>query len=100
MAAPNSIPDSPGRMPSPLAMILRVNATQAWRKLKAIRQQSRLLSSLIVLFILGYLVIAFGLFHQGLRFIGQFMGLGGLLVERLMFLLFAFLFSLLLISLQ
>ncbi len=98
MAAPIPIPETSVRIPSPLAMLLRVNATQAWRKLKAIRQQSRLLSSLIGLFIFGYLVIAFGLFYQGLRFIGQFMGLGGLLVERLMFLLFAFLFSLLLIS--
>jgi hypothetical protein len=39
---------------------------------------------------------AFTLFYGGLRFIGRFPGLGGLLVERLLFLLFACLFGLLL----
>jgi len=75
-----------------------VNLLQSWRRLKDIRRQSKLLSSLILLFIGGYAVLAFWLFGVGLRFVGSFPGLGFLLVERLMFLLFAFLFVLLVFS--
>ena len=86
------------KFPSPLGLLVRVNALQAWRRVKAIREQSRLLSALIGLFIAGYAVLAFWLFRQGLRFVANFPGLGTLLIERLMFLLFAFLFVLLLFS--
>jgi ABC-2 type transport system permease protein len=84
--------------PSPLGLLVRVNAVQAWRRVKSIREQSRLLSSLIGFFIVGYVVLAFWLFRKGLEFLATFPGLGTLLVERLMFLLFAFLFVLLLFS--
>jgi ABC-2 type transport system permease protein len=81
-----------------LRLLLRTNALQAWRKIRALRRQSRLLSSLIGLFVLGYVVVAFWLFSISLRFLGAFPGLGPVLVERLIFLLFAFLFVLLLFS--
>src|SRR6266536_5921101 len=85
--------------PSPLALLFRVNALQAWRRVTAIRERSRLLSSLIGFFIVGYVTLAFWLFRVGLEFvITHFPGLGSLLVERLLFLLFAFLFVLLLFS--
>lgn len=71
---------------------------QAWRKIKSLREQSRLLTSVIALFIVGYLVLSFELFSWGLRFIMSFPGLGTVLTERLMYLLFAFLFALLLLS--
>src|SRR2546426_4385483 len=84
---------------SPLALLFRVNALQAWRRVKGIRDRSRLLSSLIGFFIVGYVALAFWLFRFGLEFvITHFPGLGTLLIERLMFLLFAFLFVLLLFS--
>jgi ABC-2 type transport system permease protein len=83
---------------SPLWLLVRVNALQGWRKLLATREQSRLLTSLIVSFIVGYLVLSFWLFYDGLRFIAKFPGLGAVLTERLMFVLFAFLFALLLLS--
>src|SRR5262249_22149969 len=81
-----------------LSLLLRVNALSTWRRLKAVRDQSRLLTAVITLFIATYLVVAFWLFHVGLRFIAKFPGLGTMLMERLLFLLFAFLFILLLIS--
>src|SRR5438034_6594705 len=85
--------------PSPLALLFRVNALQAWRRVKGIRERSRLLSSLIGFFIVGYVTLAFWLFRLGLEFvITHFPGLGSLLVERLLLLLFAFLFVLLLFS--
>lgn len=81
-----------------LGLLLRTNLLQAWRRLLSIRHQSRLLTFLIGLFLIGYLALAFGLFWKGLRFIGTFPGLGTLLIERLLYLLFAFLFILLLLS--
>ena len=95
-AAPG--PGGAGRFPSPLRLLVRVNALQAWRRVMAFREQSRLLLALIGLFVIGYAVLAFWLFCQGLKFVANFPGLGTVLVERLMFLLFAFLFVLLLFS--
>jgi ABC-2 type transport system permease protein len=83
---------------APLWLIVRVNAISIWRKLLATREQSDLLTGLIALFIVGYLVLSFWLFYDGLRFIAKFPGLGAVLTERLMFVLFAFLFALLLLS--
>jgi len=85
-------------IPAPLVLLLRIHLLQAWRKIKALREQSRLLTSVIGLFIVGYLVLSFELFSWGLRFIASFPGLGTVLTERLMYLLFAFLFALLLLS--
>jgi ABC-2 type transport system permease protein len=81
-----------------LRLLLRVNLLGAWRRLLAARGQSKLLTALIVCFLGGYLLLAFALFYKGLRFAGTFPGLGAVLVERMLFLLFAFLFVLLLLS--
>jgi ABC-2 type transport system permease protein len=88
----------PVQTPSPLSLLMRVNALTMWRRFKGLGEHSRLLTSVIVLFISSYLVLAYWLFYFGLRFIAKFPGLGSLLVERLLFLLFAFLFVLLLLS--
>jgi ABC-2 type transport system permease protein len=85
-------------MPPPLLLLLRVNSLTLWRKLKAIGEQSRLLTVVIFLFVGGYSALAYWLFVVGLRFLARFPGLGTVLTERLMFLLFAFLFVLLLLS--
>jgi ABC-2 type transport system permease protein len=84
--------------PAPLLLLLRVNATHSWRRLLALREQSHLLTGIIGLFIVGYLALSFWLFYDGLRFIAKFPGLGAVLTERLMYVLFAFLFGLLLLS--
>jgi ABC-2 type transport system permease protein len=85
--------------PSPLGLLLRVNALSAWRRFKALGEHSRLLTAVIVLFISSYLVLAYWMFFFSLRYIIlKFPGLGAFLVERLLFLLFAFLFVLLLLS--
>jgi ABC-2 type transport system permease protein len=83
---------------SQLLLLLRVNAVHSWRRLLAIRQQSRLLTGIITVFVGGYLVLAFELFYHGLKFIAKFPGLGAVLTERLLYTLFAFLFVLLLLS--
>jgi ABC-2 type transport system permease protein len=84
--------------PSPLLLLIRVNLLTLWRRLKSVGEQSRLLTTVTFLFVASYLVLAYWLFFVGLRFIARFPGLGTPLTERLMFLLFAFLFVLLLIS--
>lgn len=83
---------------APLRLLLQVNALSMGRKALAIRRKSRLWTGVIGFFLVGYAVMAYGLFFQGLRFLSRFPGLGGLLVERLLFLLFACLFGLLLLS--
>jgi ABC-2 type transport system permease protein len=90
--------NSTGVTTTPLVLLLRLHVVQAWRRLKSLREQSRLLTGVIALFIVGYLATSFWLFKAGLNFVGGFVGLGTVLTERLMFLLFAFLFVLLLLS--
>ncbi len=86
------------RHKSPVLLLLRVHVLQSWRRLSAIREQSKLLSGAIMGFMACYLIFSYWLFAKGLGFIEAFPGLGPLLTERLMFLLFAFLFALLLLS--
>jgi ABC-2 type transport system permease protein len=84
---------------SPLTLLMRTNALQSWRRLKAIRHQSALLTFVIALFMVGYLALSFWLFLKGLQWVSvRFPGLGTMLLERLLYLLFAFLFLLLVLS--
>lgn len=83
---------------SPLMLLLGVNLRHTWRRLLSLREQSRLLTGVIGLFLAAYAALAFALFYEGLRFAGSFPGLGHVLIERMLFLLFAFLFALLLLS--
>jgi ABC-2 type transport system permease protein len=83
---------------SPLMLLVGVHLLQLWRRLRAVGEQSRLLTAVIGLFITGYLAISFWLFYRGLKFIAAFPGLGTVLTERLLYVLFACLFVLLLLS--
>ena len=91
-------PSNPPNTVSPFRLLLEINALSLGRKVLALRQKSRLWVGVIGVFLVGYAVMAYALFHQGLQFLSRFPGLGGLLVERLIFLLFACLFGLLLLS--
>ena len=84
--------------PAPLWLLIKTNSVQTWRRLLSVRQQSLLMTSVIGLFVVGYLVVSFWLFYRGLGFVAKFPGLGVVLTERLLYLLFAFLFGLLLLS--
>jgi ABC-2 type transport system permease protein len=81
-----------------LIMLVRVNALQAWRRLKTVRATSSLLASSIGLFVVAYLTLSFLLFRRGLQFLNNFPALGEVLTERLFFLLFVFLLILLIFS--
>ncbi|HVY71510.1 MAG TPA: hypothetical protein VHH73_16375 [Verrucomicrobiae bacterium] len=98
MNQPGITPSAPSPPAASLRLLISINLLQTWRRLKSTREQSRLLSAFIGLFVFGYVALSFLLFRRGLKFVGSFPGLGSLLTERLLFLLFAFLFGLLLIS--
>ena len=70
---------------SPLLLLLRTNALHSWRRLLSVRKQSRLLTSIISFFVIGYLVLAFEMFYHGMKFVAKFPGLGAVLTERLLF---------------
>lgn len=82
----------------PLWLLVKINALQSWRRLLSVREQSRLLTTVIGSFVAGYLILSFWVFYHALRFVARFPGLGAVLTERLMYILFAFLFALLLLS--
>jgi ABC-2 type transport system permease protein len=81
-----------------LRLLITANLRQAWRRVLSTREQNRLLTAVIMLFVGSYFFLAFWLFYRAMRFVETFPGLGGLLVERLLYLLFAFLFVLLFFS--
>jgi hypothetical protein len=64
--------DSLHHSTAPLLLLLRVNILTLWRRLRSIREQSRLLTGVIFLFLVGYFALAYWLFYAGLRFIARF----------------------------
>ena len=90
--------DSSQRFSSPFLLLLKVNLLQAWRRVTQAGSRSGTLSFMVAVFMIFYPLIASGLFWAGLRYVSKFPGLGDLLIEHLVFLLFAMLFMLLLFS--
>lgn len=67
-------------------------------KIQGIRNQSRLLLSVLFSFIIGYLLIGYYLFHQGLQYVYNFPIVGTLLSQRILYLIFGFFFVMLVFS--
>ncbi|MGZ8900354.1 MAG: putative ABC transporter permease subunit [Limisphaerales bacterium] len=85
----------PPKIYSPLRVIVATNLLQSWRRLLTVGENARLLTGVIVAFIFGYAWFSYFLFYKGLSFVQKFPGLDTLLTERMLYLLFAFLFFLL-----
>lgn len=83
---------------SPLLLLLRVNVLNLWRRLKSVHKTSVTMALAVVAFVVAYQALSFLLFSRGFRFVNKFPALGAMLLERLFFLLFAFLLVLLLFS--
>lgn len=83
---------------SAFGILAQTNFTQLSRKALSFGRHSPFLLFLIGIFVFGYGCFSFILFQKALRFVAAFPGLGNLLIERMIYLLFAFLFVLLLIS--
>lgn len=90
--------DADWKIPSPLRVLIAANLLQSLRRLRSVGENSRLLTGVIFGFIIGYAWFSYYLFYKGLSFVQKFPGLDTLLTERLLYLLFAFLFFLLLFS--
>lgn len=73
-----------------------------WRSLLArmrtLRKRSPLLPFVLVAFVLGYLLLGYFLFHEGLKFMFGFPVVGALLSQRILFLIFGFFFVMLVFS--
>ena len=61
-------------------------------------KQSRLMVFVIVTFVLGYWVAAYLLFRVGFTYLAKVPGLQVILLDRMLYLFFAFLFSMLMFS--
>jgi len=83
---------------SPLLLLLRVNVLNLWRRLKSVHKTSGAMALAVASFVVAYQALSFLLFSRGFRFVNKFPALGAMLLERLFFLLFAFLLVLLLFS--
>ncbi len=79
-------------------LLLEMNLQLGTRRLASLRQQSRLMTAVILVFVLGYLVAGYFLFRAGFWQLARFPGLGGLLIDRMLYLFFAFLMLMLVFS--
>lgn len=69
------------------------------RRVAALRRQSRLMVAVIVLFVLGYWLAGYGLFYMGFDFLmSRIPGVGSVLLDRMVYLFFAFLLVMLFFS--
>ena len=79
-------------------VLVEAHTRMVQRRLGALRQQSRLMVAVILLFVIGYWVAGYALFRAGFWYLARFPGLGGLLMDRMLYLFFAFLFLMLIFS--
>ena len=79
-------------------LLWEVNWRVAQRRIRSVREQSRLMVVVIALFVIGYWVAGYVLFRAGFWYLAKFPGLGGLLMDRMLYLFFAFLFLMLIFS--
>jgi len=86
----------------PAPRFVRAMARAEWLSLKAritgVRHGSRLLHSVLALFVAGYLGAGYWLFLRGFEYVRNFPVLGVLLSQRILFLMFGFFFLMLVFS--
>jgi len=82
--------------------LFRLLAWVHWRSFLArwhqMRRESPLLLWVLAVFVLGYLGVGYFLFFRGLNFLQEFQVVGPLLSQRILFLIFAFFFAMLIFS--
>ncbi|MFV1994227.1 MAG: hypothetical protein ACC661_02230 [Verrucomicrobiales bacterium] len=67
-------------------------------RIESLLRESRLMVATLALFLTGYLVIGYLLFSKGLSYIYHLPAIGGILSERILYLIFFFVFVMLVIS--
>ena len=80
-------------------LLMETQARMWRRRVAALREQSWLMVSVIFLFVLGYWVVGFVMFRLGFGYVTRSVpGIGGILMDRMLYLFFAFLFTMLIFS--
>jgi ABC-2 type transport system permease protein len=78
--------------------MLKAHGRMTLARLGQLRNRSALLVGVLAAFIIGYLLVGFGLFHVGLGYLHNFPLVGALLSRRILFLAYAFIFVMLVFS--
>jgi ABC-2 type transport system permease protein len=79
-------------------LLAALNARMASRRVGAVRQQSRLMIAVIALFVATYWFTGYFAFKWGFVNLTRYPWLGGMLMDRMLYLFFAFLFLMLVFS--
>jgi ABC-2 type transport system permease protein len=79
-------------------LMIAVNLRIVRRRIEGMRHQSRLMLAVLSTFVVGYWVAGYVLFREGFDFLGKFPGMGNMLVDRMLYMFFAFLFVMLAFS--
>jgi ABC-2 type transport system permease protein len=79
-------------------LLAGVNARILRRHIIAVREKSFLMVSVITLFVVGYWFAGYTVFFMGFHRLGELPGMQGLVVDRMLYLFFAFLFLMLMFS--
>jgi len=75
-----------------------VNARIMRRNILALREKSYLMVAVILLFVVGYWIAGYELFYMGFRRLAELPGLQVIVLDRMLYLFFAFLFLMLMFS--
>jgi ABC-2 type transport system permease protein len=79
-------------------LLAGVNARILRRHVLAVREKSFLMVSVITLFVVGYWFAGYTVFFMGFHRLGELPGMQGMVVDRMLYLFFAFLFLMLMFS--
>ena len=79
-------------------LLVEANTRMSRRRIASLRQQSWLMVAVIALFVLGYWIAGYEVFRYGFSYLAGIRELGALLLNRMMYLFFAFLFLMLVFS--
>ncbi len=79
-------------------LLAGVNARILRRQVLAVREKSFLMVSVITVFVVGYWFAGYTVFFMGFHRLGELPGMQGIVVDRMLYLFFAFLFLMLMFS--
>ncbi len=79
-------------------LLIEANTRMSRRRIASLRQQSWLMVTVIALFVLGYWIAGYEAFSVGFTYLAGIHGLGAMLLDRMLYLFFAFLFLMLVFS--
>ncbi|HTS19171.1 MAG TPA: hypothetical protein VMP11_16465 [Verrucomicrobiae bacterium] len=79
-------------------LVFRLNLLMVRRNILELREKSWLMVSVITAFIVGYWVAGYAVFYMGFRHLAEVPGLQVIVLDRMLYLFFAFLFLMLMFS--